>query len=801
MVDVFLQLPGATADEVERRLVTPLEKALFEIPGVEHVYSTSQPSGGMIIVRYLVGTDPDRAALAVHTKLAEKAGELPAGAPPPLVVPRGIDDVPALAYTLWSTTRDAARAAPGGAGAARRAGAPSARRPGAGARRRPPRGHGPLRPRAAGRAPGLDPAGPPGARRARLEAAGGQLRRRATSRPRSRSARSSARPTRSPRAVGRRPTAAGPSTCATSPTVTDGPDEPAQYVWMTAGAAGAEKGLPAGLDTPAVTLAIAKKPGTNAVELVAELDALVARLRGPVLPANVEITKTRDYGFTADEKSIELMKHLGLATLSVVLLMAFALGRREAVVVAVAVPVTLALTLAASYLFGYTLNRVTLFALIFAIGILVDDAIVVVENIHRHFQLGWTNPAPRDDLRHRRGRQPDHPRHLHGDRRAAAARLRLRPDGPLHAADPDQRLGGDALLAAGRLRGLALADLPALPEARRGDGRRRTTPKPEAETEQESRLDRLYQKIFAPLLASRFKRWALLGAIAAAARRLGDALPAARRGGQDAAARQQERAAGGGRHARGHDPRAHRRGRPRARDGGAPAARGHRRPDLRRHLGAVQLQRPGPPLLPALGPAGRRPAGQPAAQAPPRPRQPPVRQGAAAAARADRRSATAPTSRSPRCRPVRRCSRRWSPRSTRRRAAERLGARRAGQGDLRVDARRGRRRLVRRGTRPEARARGRPREGGARRRLARGGRAHAAGRPRRRRRRPPGRPALARAGAGHPAPRARAALGRRRTAGGRRPRRRGAARARSPSWSDRSRRDARRSSTTRTCGR
>ena len=99
------------------------------------------------------------------------------------------------------------------------------------------------------------------------------------------------------------------------------------------------------------------------------------------------------------------MKHLGLATLSVVVLMAFALGRREAVVVAVAVPVTLALTLASSYLFGYTLNRVTLFALIFAIGILVDDAIVVVENIHRHYQLGWSEPAPRDGLRHRRGGQ------------------------------------------------------------------------------------------------------------------------------------------------------------------------------------------------------------------------------------------------------------------------------------------------------------------------------------------------------------------------------------------------------------
>ena len=105
MVDVFLQLPGASADEVERRLVSPLEKALFEIPGVEYVYSTSQPSGGMLIVRFKVGTDPDRAALArPHQARRAGAGLLPAGAPPPLVVPRGIDDVPVVAYTLWSTT-------------------------------------------------------------------------------------------------------------------------------------------------------------------------------------------------------------------------------------------------------------------------------------------------------------------------------------------------------------------------------------------------------------------------------------------------------------------------------------------------------------------------------------------------------------------------------------------------------------------------------------------------------------------------------------------------------------------------
>jgi multidrug efflux pump subunit AcrB len=161
--------------------------------------------------------------------------------------------------------------------------------------------------------------------------------------------------------------------------VYQGAEEPTSYVWMGTGPGASEKGIErAGLDAPAVTLAVAKKPGTNAVELVNDLDALLAELRGRLIPSDIEITKTRDYGLTANEKSTELIDHMLIATICVVVFMGFALGRREAVVVAVAVPVTLALTIAASYFFGYTLNRVTLFALIFSIGILVDDAIVVV---------------------------------------------------------------------------------------------------------------------------------------------------------------------------------------------------------------------------------------------------------------------------------------------------------------------------------------------------------------------------------------------------------------------------------------
>jgi multidrug efflux pump subunit AcrB len=390
MIDVVVGLPGATAEEVAERVVGPLERALHEIAGVEHVYSTSQPSGGLIIARFLVGSDPDEAAIRVHAKLAQVATRLPANAVPPLVVPRSIDDVPVVAYTLSSATADLL--------AIRRVAAE-------------------LRSLLAS-----DP------RVAEVTILGGGERAVTVRLDREAMAAHSASPLQVHQALAgsdwRLP--AGTFTTADRETevdvdsrlrtrsdvadavvavhqgrpvhlrdvatVEDGAAEPVRYVWLLGGAAAAEIGLDPRTDAPAITLAVAKKPGVNAIDLVRELDRRIAALAGGVIPGDVTVTKTRDYGYTADEKSSELIRHLWIATLAVVVLMAFALGRREALVVLVAIPTTLALTLAASYLFGYTLNRVTLFALIFAIGILVDDAIVVVENIHRHYEMGWTNP-------------------------------------------------------------------------------------------------------------------------------------------------------------------------------------------------------------------------------------------------------------------------------------------------------------------------------------------------------------------------------------------------------------------------
>ena len=381
MIDVFVALPGATAGEVERRVVSPVEKALYQIPNVDFVYSTSQPSGGIVIVRFLVGTDPDQAVVRVHAKLAELLPTLPPGAMPPVVAPRGIDDVPVAAYTLWSKDATAMQLRQ----VADEVKADFTRHPRVaqvtilGGQRRVVRvtfdrdrlaSYGVSLVQAYGALSGLNwrlPAGSfvSGNREVPVEV--GSLFRRAED------VGSAVIGVVNGKPVWLRDVAS----------VADGPEEPSQYAWMLT------KG---GDDAPAVTLAVAKKPGTNAVELVRELDVRLAGLKGPVVPSNVTVTKTRDYGKTADEKSSELIFHVGLATLSVVILMALFLGRREAVVVLVAVPATLALTLFSSYLFGYTLNRVTLFALIFAIGILVDDAIVVVENVHRHYELGWGDP-------------------------------------------------------------------------------------------------------------------------------------------------------------------------------------------------------------------------------------------------------------------------------------------------------------------------------------------------------------------------------------------------------------------------
>ena len=391
MIDVMVGYPGATAEEVEHRLITPLEKLLYEIDNVEYIYSISQPSGGLIVVRFLVGTNPDEAALRVHTKIASAVDRMPDGAMPPVVMPRTIDDVPVVAYTLWGERATSTQLRT----VAEELKVELTRHP----------------------------------RVAQVHVIGGQQRVIRVDFDRERLASFNVSVLQAYQALrnfNHRLPAGSASVANTEilvdvgqflrsaeevgnvvlgvyggrpvyledvAQITDGPEEPADYVWLGSGPAAPEKGLTAaGMDLPAVTIAVAKKPGTNAVEMVTDLDRMLDNLQGRLIPSDIHLLKTRDYGFTAKEKSNELLKHLYSATLAVVLLMWVTLSRREAAVVAVVIPVTLALTLAASYFFGYTLNRVSLFALVFSIGILVDDAIVVVENIHRHFKMKWAGP-------------------------------------------------------------------------------------------------------------------------------------------------------------------------------------------------------------------------------------------------------------------------------------------------------------------------------------------------------------------------------------------------------------------------
>ncbi len=377
MIDVFAAVPGRSAVEVEREVSAPLEKAFWSIPGVEYVYSTSSPDRAFLVLRFRVGEDPDRALVRVRSKLDALADQWPGDLAPPLVKPRSIDDVPIWAMTFWSRSQDAATLRQIAAeveneiksipevsdtaliGGLRREFRVELDVPELAARGLTPVAVLPALLAANRRAP----AGPlvTGGREVLVEAGG--FVRSAEELSSVVVAESGGRPVR----------------LADVARVFDGPEEPASYV------SHGQPGVPG--RWPAVTLSVSKRRGSNAISVVHAIDRKLAALRPRLMAGGIRSVVTRDYGETSSEKSNELLKHMGLATLSVALLMAFALGRREAGVVLLAVPVTLALTLFVFWLFGYTLNRITLFALIFSIGILVDDAIVVVENIVRHLRL------------------------------------------------------------------------------------------------------------------------------------------------------------------------------------------------------------------------------------------------------------------------------------------------------------------------------------------------------------------------------------------------------------------------------
>lgn len=393
MIDVMVQMPGATAKEVEQRITNPLERVIHDVPGVEYIYSTSSPGQSLIIVRFYVGEDPEQSLVRLEEKLQPHYDSLPPGASKPILKMRSIDDVPILALTLHGANynyytlrqlaerlRDAIKQVPDVSNVDIIGGEPRQVRV-------------ILKP-ARLAAYGLTPLDVANA----LEGANAQQQSGSFDKNNTQILLRTGDFLRNAedvqnvvvRSVGGRPIFVRDVA-----QVVEGPSEPQNYVFFGYGPATGKKTTSL---QEAVTLAISKLPSTNAVDVVRRVMNKVDTLKGVILPSDVHITVTRDYGATANEKAMELLFHMLIAVVSVMLLIALALGWRESLIVGVAIPVTLALTLFIFYLYGYTLNRITLFALIFSIGILVDDAIVVVENMVRHFRMEQGKPFSLRDV-------------------------------------------------------------------------------------------------------------------------------------------------------------------------------------------------------------------------------------------------------------------------------------------------------------------------------------------------------------------------------------------------------------------
>ena len=384
MVDVIVQAPGLRADDAVKLVTEPLETIVKSIDGVEHVYSQSADNRVMVTARFVVGTSSDAAVLRVHDKVRANMDRIPVGIPEPMIIGRGIDDVAIVSLTL-SPTRDSASriSANDLTRIARELRTEVAKIEDVGLTylvgetseiiRISPRPeklalYGITLQQLAGKVQGANSAVPAG----EIRSQGGQIDVMA------------GETLQSPEAIGNllltsrdgRPVYV--RDVADVAFVTNASD--ALVATVRRAGDGAER-------VPSVTLAIAKRAGSNAVVVAETILHRVDMLRGTLIPADINVEVTRDYGETANEKANELLYHLGLATVSIIVLVWISIGRREAFVVAIVIPITILLTLFASRLMGYTLNRVSLFALIFSIGILVDDAIVVIENIARHWGM------------------------------------------------------------------------------------------------------------------------------------------------------------------------------------------------------------------------------------------------------------------------------------------------------------------------------------------------------------------------------------------------------------------------------
>jgi len=390
MANVFIPFPGASAKDVEALVSRPAEQVLSRIAGIEHVYSVSRPGMSVITVQYIVGQDPIQALVRLYDTInSHRDWVSPSlGVLDPIIKPKGIDDVPIVTLTFWSPTAEDGTS-----------------------------GKTAFELQQVARAAEIDLKRIPGTRDVATIGGPGHVIRVVMDSDRMNAHGVTAQDLKAVLQISNASQPSGnlvsgnaemlvqtgnylesaadvkrlvvsvqggkPVFMADVARVVDGADQPSSYVWFGGGAAAKTKGIVAQGEYPAVTLSVSKKPGVNAADIAEAVIARASALKGSVIPDGVEFTVTRNYGETATDKAQKLIGKLIFATAFVVVLVLFALGRREAVIVGVAVSLTLAATLFASWAWGFTLNRVSLFALIFSIGILVDDAIVVVENIHR----------------------------------------------------------------------------------------------------------------------------------------------------------------------------------------------------------------------------------------------------------------------------------------------------------------------------------------------------------------------------------------------------------------------------------
>ncbi|MDF9829505.1 efflux RND transporter permease subunit [Parabacteroides sp. PF5-6] len=385
MADIMVGYPGATPQEVESRIMQPLEKVVSNIKGVEHIYSTSMNDMGMLTVQFFVGEDVERSLVKLYNEIMKNMDRMPQGATMPLVKSRAIDDVPALAYTLWSEEMGAY----------------------------------PLRQVA--EVVGDEIKKIPDV--AQVNIVGGQSRELKVIFDKDKMAQNKLDFGAIAQALQANNAQMQSGNIITSDQVyavqtgsfftdveevrslivgtndnqpvylyqiaevEDGPELPKQYVSFGYGAAAKAKKDAMPDDYSAVTLSIAKKKGADAMQLAKVVNEKVEHLKKEVITNDIQVEVTRNYGETASDKVFELLSHLSIAIVIVTLFVMLAMGWRGGLVVFLSVPVTFALTLFAYYFLGYTLNRITLFALVFVTGIVTDDSIVIAENMHRHFKM------------------------------------------------------------------------------------------------------------------------------------------------------------------------------------------------------------------------------------------------------------------------------------------------------------------------------------------------------------------------------------------------------------------------------